>query len=55
MAFTCPACGAEFDSQTRVDEHAQGEHSSGFRCGACGGEFDSQEKLDEHAQSAHAM
>jgi pyruvate/2-oxoglutarate dehydrogenase complex dihydrolipoamide dehydrogenase (E3) component/uncharacterized C2H2 Zn-finger protein len=54
MALTCPACGAEFETQEQLDEHTKSEHGSTFRCPACGAEFESQEKLDEHTKSEHA-
>jgi uncharacterized C2H2 Zn-finger protein len=53
MALTCPACGAEFETQEQLDEHVRTEHSSSFRCPACGAEFESQEQLDEHVSAAH--
>jgi uncharacterized C2H2 Zn-finger protein len=53
MAITCPACGAEFETQEQLDEHARAEHSSSFRCPACGAEFESQQQLDEHVEAAH--
>jgi transcription elongation factor Elf1 len=55
MAFTCPTCGGEFDSQAALDEHST-EHGSthgSFRCPMCGGEFDSQAALDEHTKVEH--
>ncbi len=58
MAFTCPACGAEFDTQAALDEHTRTEHGSeqgSFRCPACGAEFESQEALDEHTRTEHPM
>jgi len=36
MALTCPACGAEFETQEQLDEHTRTEHGSSFRCPACG-------------------
>jgi uncharacterized C2H2 Zn-finger protein len=55
MAFTCPACGGEFESQEQLDEHTRMEHGSSFRCPACGAEFESQEQLDEHVRATHPM
>lgn len=55
MAFTCPACGGEFESQDQLDAHTRTEHgAAGFRCPACGAEFESQEQLDEHTRTEHA-
>lgn len=54
MALTCPACGAEFETQEELDEHARTEHSSSFRCPAYDAEFDSQEQLDERTRTEHA-
>jgi transcription elongation factor Elf1 len=53
MAFTCPACGGEFESQDQLDAHTRADHGSGFRCPACGAEFESQDQLDEHARAEH--
>ena len=59
MAFRCPACGQEFETQEALDTHAREEHQpqpmSSFRCPACGAEFETQDSLDEHTKSAHAM
>jgi uncharacterized C2H2 Zn-finger protein len=55
MALTCPACGAEFETQEQLDEHTRTEHSSKLRCPACGAEFETQEQLDEHTRSTHPM
>jgi uncharacterized C2H2 Zn-finger protein len=53
MAFTCPACGAEFETQEQLDEHTRSAHGSSFRCAACGAEFETQEQLDEHVRAMH--
>lgn len=61
MAFRCPACGAEFETQEALDTHAHDEHQAegttqeggGFRCPACGAEFETQESLDAHAKAEH--
>jgi uncharacterized C2H2 Zn-finger protein len=53
MALTCPACGAEFETQDQLDAHTREAHSSSLRCPACGAEFESQEKLDEHVRATH--
>lgn len=57
MAFRCPACGAEFETQEALDAHGREQHqaqqTAGFRCPACGAEFDTQETLDAHTKSAH--
>jgi uncharacterized C2H2 Zn-finger protein len=59
MAFRCPACGMEFETQEALDTHAREQHqaqqTSGFRCPACGAEYETQEALDAHTTSAHAM
>jgi uncharacterized C2H2 Zn-finger protein len=55
MAISCPACGAEFETQEQLDEHTRTQHVSGFRCPACGAEFESQEQLDEHVKKTHPM
>ncbi len=62
-AFTCPACGAEFDAQERLEERpepgpeeatAEPDHSEvaepvSFQCPACGADYDTEERLgDEH-------
>lgn len=57
MAFRCPACGAEFETQEELDAHTREEHqaqqASGFRCPACGAEFETQETLDAHSEAEH--
>ncbi|MCI0632591.1 MAG: C2H2-type zinc finger protein [Actinobacteria bacterium] len=53
MALTCPACGGEFETQEKLDEHTRTEHGGSFRCPACGAEFETQEKLDEHVRTEH--
>ena len=57
MAFRCPACGMEFETQEELDAHAkaehQPEHKAGFRCPACGAEFETQEELESHAKAEH--
>jgi uncharacterized C2H2 Zn-finger protein len=57
MAFRCPACGAEFETQEALDAHTREAHepeqTGGFRCPACGAEFETQDALDEHEKSAH--
>ena len=55
MTVTCAACGAEFESQERLDEHVHDAHpeTETVRCAACGAEFESQMQLDEHVRSAH--
>jgi uncharacterized C2H2 Zn-finger protein len=59
MAFRCPACGAEFETQETLDTHAHEQHqpqqTDSFRCPACGAEYETQDALDAHATSAHAM
>jgi uncharacterized C2H2 Zn-finger protein len=59
MAFRCPACGAEFETQEALDTHAREQHQTqpkgAFRCPACGAEFETQDSLDAHTKSAHAM
>ena len=59
MAFRCPACGAEFETQEELDTHAHEQHQAqqtgGFRCPACGAEYETQDALDAHATSAHEM
>lgn len=55
MAFTCPACGGEFETKEQLDEHTRTEHGSSIRCPACGAEFESQEQLDEHVKATHPM
>lgn len=58
MAFTCPACGGEFDSQDELESHARLEHGGtsvgGFWCLACGEEFGSREGLHDHEKAEHA-
>ncbi len=60
-AFTCPACGAAFDVQERVEgrpEPAPKEASVeklareatepvSFQCPACGADYDTEDRLDE--------
>lgn len=61
--FRCPACGAEFDTQEQLQQHARQHHQgaqgqqgqASFRCPACGAEFTTREQLDAHAKQAHAM
>ena len=55
MAISCPACGAEFETQEQLDDHTRTQHGSSFRCPACGAEFESQEPLDEHVKETHPM
>jgi len=61
--FTCPACGAEFDVQERVDESGEerAEHGQtraktqevrepvSFQCAACGADYEAQEELEPGA------
>jgi len=60
-AFTCPACGAEFDVQERLEERAEpapkeapaepdrGEVAEpvSFQCPACGADYETQEELGQ--------
>lgn len=58
MAFRCPPCGEEFETQEALEAHAHEEHQApqtgGFGCPACGAEFETQEALQTHAQADHA-
>ncbi len=59
-SFTCPACGAEFDVQERLDDQLEPEpqeapieaaaHTAAepvsFQCPACGADYETQERLD---------
>ncbi|MGH2380797.1 MAG: FAD-dependent oxidoreductase, partial [Candidatus Limnocylindria bacterium] len=65
--FTCPACGAEFDAQERLEEpnepHTEpaGDEAApampaevaSFQCPACGADYEAGEALDEAAESQH--
>jgi pyruvate/2-oxoglutarate dehydrogenase complex dihydrolipoamide dehydrogenase (E3) component/uncharacterized C2H2 Zn-finger protein len=60
--FRCPACGAEFDTQEQLRQHArqqhqmqQGQPAKSFRCPACGAEFSTQEQLESHSRQAHTQ
>jgi pyruvate/2-oxoglutarate dehydrogenase complex dihydrolipoamide dehydrogenase (E3) component/predicted RNA-binding Zn-ribbon protein involved in translation (DUF1610 family) len=62
-SFTCPACGAEFDVQERLDEQrkqragrAEAEAQTpvplepvSFQCPACGADYETQEELEPDA------
>ncbi|HEX7173139.1 MAG TPA: hypothetical protein VF365_11085, partial [Candidatus Limnocylindria bacterium] len=68
-AFTCPACGAEFDVQERLGEEGKPaarpveepmvadepshEQAVSFQCPACGADYDTQESLLDEAQAPH--
>jgi transcription initiation factor IIE alpha subunit len=58
MAFVCPACNTEFETQEALEAHAREEHrapqADGFRCAACNTEFETQESLEAHAKADHA-
>jgi pyruvate/2-oxoglutarate dehydrogenase complex dihydrolipoamide dehydrogenase (E3) component/predicted RNA-binding Zn-ribbon protein involved in translation (DUF1610 family) len=59
--FTCPACGAEFDVQERLEERPEPAAKAGsvektareatepvsFQCPACGADYDTEEQLGE--------
>jgi pyruvate/2-oxoglutarate dehydrogenase complex dihydrolipoamide dehydrogenase (E3) component/predicted RNA-binding Zn-ribbon protein involved in translation (DUF1610 family) len=67
-SFTCPACGAEFEVQERLEEPkakpqpralrrppaAPGHVDApiSFQCPACGADFETQERLDDGAAKA---
>ncbi|HUG29512.1 MAG TPA: FAD-dependent oxidoreductase [Candidatus Limnocylindria bacterium] len=60
-SFTCPACGAEFDVQERLDEQREAEAERvalaeapapapepvSFQCPGCGADYETQEQLVE--------
>jgi len=64
--FTCPACGAEFDVQERLEERAEpvpkeapaepdrGEVTEpvSFQCPACGADYETQEELGQEDHPA---
>jgi hypothetical protein len=35
--FSCPACGAEFETREQLEEHGRKEHRHGGQSGAGGG------------------
>lgn len=62
--FRCDTCGAAFNSQTELMDHAKSAHTMPsqttpktlqFKCQACGMTFSSQAELMEHAKKAHPM
>lgn len=67
-SFTCPACGAEFDVQERIDEGLEersGEPADArapapaeavsFQCPACGADYDAQERLEPQGASSESI
>lgn len=68
-AFTCPACGADFDVQERLGEEGKRaarpveermvaeerphEPAVSFQCPACGADYETQESLPEEAEARH--
>jgi pyruvate/2-oxoglutarate dehydrogenase complex dihydrolipoamide dehydrogenase (E3) component/predicted RNA-binding Zn-ribbon protein involved in translation (DUF1610 family) len=67
-SFTCPACGAEFDVQERLDEQreavaerAQAEATApvpepvSFQCPGCGAEYETQEELEPEAARSESV
>jgi hypothetical protein len=68
-SFTCPACGAEFDVQERLEEQReqraeQAKAESGtpaaseplsFQCPGCGADYEAQEELEPVAARSEAV
>ena len=56
--YACKDCGAVFQSEKELMEHAQTAHKQmkkEFTCEACGESFRSKAELGEHVKAAHPM
>ena len=58
--YKCETCGAKFDSEGKLTEHAKthmqasSQQTAGaFKCATCGASFASEAHLDEHTRKAH--
>jgi DNA-directed RNA polymerase subunit RPC12/RpoP len=54
--FKCQTCGAKFDSEAKLHEHAEihaQEAAKSFKCATCGAAFTSEAELDKHTRDAH--
>lgn len=58
--YRCQTCGAKFDSEGRLTEHAKTHVQAApqqavdtFKCATCGATFTSEAQLDEHMKKAH--
>lgn len=58
--FKCQTCGAKFDSEAKLQEHAKihaqeaaKEAAKSFKCATCGATFSSEAELDKHTRDAH--
>jgi DNA-directed RNA polymerase subunit RPC12/RpoP len=56
----CQTCGAEFDSEDKLTEHAKMHMQASsqraadtYKCATCGAAFTSEAHLDEHTRKAH--
>lgn len=56
----CQTCGAEFDSEDKLMEHAKmhmqapfQQAADTFKCATCGATFTSEAHLDEHTRKDH--
>jgi DNA-directed RNA polymerase subunit RPC12/RpoP len=56
----CQICGAEFDSESKLMEHAKmhmqassQQAADAYKCATCGAAFTSEAHLDEHTRKAH--
>jgi DNA-directed RNA polymerase subunit RPC12/RpoP len=56
----CQTCGAEFDSEGKLMEHAKMHMQTSsqrgadtYNCATCGAAFTSEAHLDEHTRKAH--
>lgn len=56
----CQTCGAKFDSETKLMEHAKvhtlassQRAADTYRCATCGATFASEAHLDVHTRKAH--
>jgi len=56
----CQTCGAEFNSESKLMEHAKMHMQASsqraadtYKCATCGATFTSEAHLDEHTRKAH--
>jgi DNA-directed RNA polymerase subunit RPC12/RpoP len=56
----CQTCGAEFDSESKLMEHAKMHVQTSsqraadtYKCATCGAVFTSEAHLDEHTRKTH--
>jgi len=58
--YKCQTCGAKFDSEDKLSEHAKihtqaapQQAADAFACATCGATFASEAHLDEHVRKDH--